>query len=100
MKPTWCALLGLLISMPLSGQVPTADCAAAQQRLDSAEQRLQDWPQLSRYAEANAALPAPGADERRVVFFGDSITDIWNLEQSFPKKPYVNRGIGGQTTPQ
>ena len=75
MKLTWCALLGLLISMPLSGQLPTADCAGAQQRLDSAEQRLQDWPQLSRYAAANAALLAPGAEEKRVVFFGDSITD-------------------------
>ena len=31
---------------------------------------------------------------------GDSITDIWKLEQSFPGKPYINRGIGGQTTPQ
>ena len=35
-----------------------------------------------------------------MVFFGDSITDIWKLEQYFPGKPYVNRGIGGQTTPQ
>jgi lysophospholipase L1-like esterase len=34
------------------------------------------------------------------VFFGDSITDIWKLADSFPGKPYVNRGIGGQTTPQ
>ena len=38
--------------------------------------------------------------ENRVVFFGDSITDIWKLENYFPAKPYVNRGIGGQTTPQ
>ena len=42
--------------------------------------------------------PAPG--ENRVVFFGDSITDIWKLEDYFPGKPYLNRGIGGQTTPQ
>src|SRR4029077_3835060 len=33
-------------------------------------------------------------------FLGDSITDLWKLEESFPGKPYVNRGIGGQTTPQ
>jgi lysophospholipase L1-like esterase len=38
--------------------------------------------------------------EQRVVFFGDSITDIWKLDESFPGKHYVNRGIGGQTTPQ
>ena len=42
--------------------------------------------------------PAPG--ENRVVFFGDSITDFWHLDEYFPGKPYINRGIGGQTTPQ
>ena len=45
-------------------------------------------------------LGPPAAGENRVVFFGDSITDIWKLENYFPNKPYVNRGIGGQTTPQ
>jgi acyl-CoA thioesterase I len=58
-----------------------------------------DFGQLSRYRDANSALPPPG-DENRVVFFGDSITDIWKLADYFPGKPYVNRGIGGQTTPQ
>jgi lysophospholipase L1-like esterase len=59
-----------------------------------------DFGQLSRYRDANASLPAPAAHESRVVFFGDSITDIWKLADSFPGKPYINRGIGGQTTPQ
>jgi lysophospholipase L1-like esterase len=59
-----------------------------------------DYGQLQRYREANAALGAPKAGEIRVVFFGDSITDMWKLEDSFPGKPYINRGIGGQTTPQ
>ena len=59
-----------------------------------------DYGQLARYREANAKLSPAGAGENRVVFFGDSITDIWKLEDSFPGKPYVNRGIGGQTTPQ
>jgi lysophospholipase L1-like esterase len=59
-----------------------------------------DYGQLARYREANAALAAPAAGENRVVFFGDSITDIWKLADSFPGKPYVNRGIGGQTTSQ
>ena len=59
-----------------------------------------DYGQLARYRDANAALGAPAAGENRVVFFGDSITDIWKLEESFPAKPYINRGIGGQTTPQ
>jgi lysophospholipase L1-like esterase len=59
-----------------------------------------DFGQLLRYRDANAGLPAPAAQESRVVFFGDSITDIWKLADSFPGKPYINRGIGGQTTPQ
>jgi lysophospholipase L1-like esterase len=61
---------------------------------------MNDFGELSRYHEANAALKAPPAGENRVVFFGDSITDFWKLAESFPGKPYVNRGIGGQTTPQ
>ncbi|HTS08419.1 MAG TPA: SGNH/GDSL hydrolase family protein [Candidatus Eisenbacteria bacterium] len=59
-----------------------------------------DFGQLARYRDADAALGSPTASENRVVFYGDSITDIWNLEDYFPGKPYVNRGIGGQTTPQ
>ena len=59
-----------------------------------------DFGQLARYRDADAALKPPAAGENRVVFMGDSITDIWKLEDSFPGKPYVNRGIGGQTTPQ
>src|SRR5215472_2903863 len=59
-----------------------------------------DYGQLARYREANASLEPPAPGENRVVFFGDSITDIWHLDRSFPGKPYVNRGIGGQTTPQ
>ena len=59
-----------------------------------------DFGQLARYREANAALKPPAPGENRVVFFGDSITDIWHLEDYFPGKPYINRGIGGQTTPQ
>lgn len=59
-----------------------------------------DYGQLARYREADATLGAPKPGENRVVFFGDSITDIWKLEDYFPDKPYVNRGIGGQTTPQ
>jgi len=59
-----------------------------------------DYGQLARYREANAALKPPKTGENRVVFFGDSITDGWHLDEYFPGKPYINRGIGGQTTPQ
>ena len=45
-------------------------------------------------------LTAPAPSEDRVVFMGDSITQGWKLDESFPGKPYINRGIGGQTTPQ
>ena len=59
-----------------------------------------DYGQLARYRAANAELKPTAQAENRVVFFGDSITDLWKLEDSFPGKPYVNRGIGGQTTSQ
>jgi lysophospholipase L1-like esterase len=61
---------------------------------------VNDYGELARYRNANAALKAPAPGEDRVVFFGDSITDIWKLDESFPGKPYINRGIGGQTTSQ
>lgn len=61
---------------------------------------VNDYGQLARYRDADAALTPPGPNDNRVVFFGDSITDIWKLDDSFPGKHYVNRGIGGQTTSQ
>jgi acyl-CoA thioesterase I len=61
---------------------------------------LQDWNQLGRYHEDDERLMAEPANPHRVVFLGDSITDGWNLAKFFRGKPYVNRGISGQTTPQ
>ena len=76
--------------------------ADAAKQIAAMQVKLNDWPQLERYRAANAALPAPAAGEKRVVFYGDSITDAWarKPEEFFPGKPYVGRGISGQTTPQ
>ncbi len=62
--------------------------------------QLQDWNQLSRYHIENEQLRKQAPDPGRVVFMGDSITELWALAESFPGQPYVNRGISGQTTSQ
>ena len=61
---------------------------------------MNDFAELSHYRAANAKLPPPATGERRVVFFGDSVTEAWPLESAFPEKPYVNRGISGQSIAQ
>lgn len=78
---------------------PRANCCLAGTAQSLADQ-LQDWNQLGRYYAANEQMKTQPADPRRVVFMGDSITDGWHLDASFPGKPYVNRGISGQTTAQ
>jgi len=62
----------------------------------------QDWAQLKKFAAANAELRAPGPGEDRVVFIGNSIIESWApyFGTMFPGKPYIPRGISGQTTPQ
>ncbi len=77
--------------------------APAGQTGSVAEERLHnDWAFLERYRAADEALPPPARAEKRVVFMGDSITEGWArfFGAEFPGKPYVNRGIDGQTTPQ
>jgi lysophospholipase L1-like esterase len=78
---------------------PKANCCLASQAQSLADQ-LQDWNQLGRYYEDNLRVKSLPDDSSRVVFMGDSITDMWKLEKYFPGKAYVNRGIGGQTTSQ
>ena len=78
---------------------PRSNCCLAGSARTLADQ-LQDWNQMGRYHESNRALEAQPVPPGRVVFMGDSITDFWRLDQYFPGKPYVNRGIGGQTTSQ
>jgi len=92
---------GYLLSLAEYNAKATVSCnvclPADAQRL---ARGLQDWNELSRYhaddLRIESTQPIPG----RVVFLGDSITNHWDLSKYFPGKPYVNRGIGGQTTQQ
>ena len=78
---------------------PPASCCLLNTARTLANQ-LQDWNQLGRYHQANEDLKKQPFDPKRVVFMGDSITDFWKLDDYFPSQSYINRGIGGQTTPQ
>ncbi|HVX38606.1 MAG TPA: SGNH/GDSL hydrolase family protein [Gemmatimonadaceae bacterium] len=68
----------------------------------NAQQASGDWANLARYRDANAQLGAPAPGENRVVFMGNSITEAWAplFPAEFAGKPYIGRGISGQTTPQ
>jgi lysophospholipase L1-like esterase len=79
---------------------PTGEERLQQWRASRTPMLMDDFGELARYRDVNAALQSSAPGENRVVFFGDSITDIWHLDEYFPGKPYINRGIGGQTTPQ
>jgi lysophospholipase L1-like esterase len=68
--------------------------------LKESQLRTPDRDNLRRYAEANAKLPPADARSPRVVFLGDSITDGWRLNEYFPDRDFVNRGISGQITGQ
>jgi lysophospholipase L1-like esterase len=85
---------------PAPAQAPTAAAPATPPRMTRDEQLKNDWPLLGHFKEDDVALGPPPAGEDRVVFMGDSITAGWHLDLSFPGKPYINRGISGQTTPQ
>jgi lysophospholipase L1-like esterase len=86
------------LAAPGAGEAPVREGAGKKP-----DEQPSDFGGLSRYHEADLALAAPQASENRVVFMGDSITEGWHFTGSdgfFAGKPYVNRGISGQTTPQ
>jgi lysophospholipase L1-like esterase/mannose-6-phosphate isomerase-like protein (cupin superfamily) len=90
-------------SAPPVSAATITECADIKTRLDRAENRLSDWPALSRYRADNEKVIPPAKNETRVVFMGDSITDSWDNPTNggfFPGKSYINRGISGQTTSQ
>src|SRR5438552_15137026 len=96
-------LAGAQTQAPAKAPEDCGELAEVKARLEAQEKRLKDWPDLAHYRDANATMAALAKDEQRVVFMGDSITDMWVLPQFggfFPGKPYIGRGIGGQTTPQ
>ncbi|MGB7284079.1 MAG: SGNH/GDSL hydrolase family protein [Candidatus Acidiferrum sp.] len=73
------------------------------------ERMYEDWAYLGKFRDADKELPPPAKGEIRVVFLGDSITEGWGMKATatspargvfFPGKPYINRGISGQTSPQ
>jgi lysophospholipase L1-like esterase len=99
-------LFAILFSLPSLAQQPAASIPSSgfagldEYRASRISIYTDDFGQLARYREANAALAPPAAGESRVVFLGDSITDYWKLPDYFPGKPYINRGIDGQSTPE
>ena len=100
------SLFAILLSVPALAQQPAPAIPSTgfpgldEYRASRVSIYTDDFGQLARYREANAALAAPAAGEKRVVFLGDSITDYWKLPDYFPGKPYINRGIDGQSTPE
>ena len=98
---------------PVQNLKPAEQAPAAEQltpyQKSQLERTFNDWSFLVKYREANKSLPPVSPGETRVVFMGDSITEGWGQKATsttpdrgefFPGKPYVNRGISGQTTPQ
>jgi lysophospholipase L1-like esterase len=87
---TLCLALGLIV------------LASNESAAQTDQQLRSDWANLAKYRDANATVAPPAKGENRVVFMGNSITEGW--QQYFPSmfagKPYINRGISGQTTPQ
>ena len=73
-----------------------------ERRLAAQKRLLNDWGGLTRYGSENTEIRPPAPGEERVVFLGDQITELWGRGNAkfFPGKPYFNRGISGQTTPQ
>jgi acyl-CoA thioesterase I len=98
------SLFAILLSLPALAQQPAPSIPSTgfpgldEYRASRISIYTDDFGQLARYREADAALAPAG--ESRVVFLGDSITDYWKLPDYFPGKPYINRGIDGQTTPE
>ena len=109
LAPTRASAQSTTAPPPQAAATPAAavpscqELAAALNAVVRNDQRLRDWPNLARYRDANLQAGAPAPGESRVVFMGDSITDSWQQPRFgtfFQGRPYFDRGISGQTTPQ
>jgi len=71
-------------------------------RIGTTQAKNQDWANLGYYEQQNKQLTKPSENGKRIVFIGDSITEEWGhlYSEFFSNNLYINRGIGGQTTPQ
>lgn len=87
----------LLVSIPILAQDPKSDY----ERMINERNKV-DWPYLNRFHDENLELGLPKEGEKRVVFMGNSITEGWKdfSPEFFAGRPYICRGISGQTTPQ
>lgn len=96
------AMFGLAASGAVQPPADPRSAALLEQELVRYRHIVSDWGGLTRYGSDNSELPPPAPGEPRVVFFGDQITELWGQGSAkfFPGKPYVNRGLTGQTTPQ
>lgn len=94
--------VGAQSAPPAPAALPTPLEARAARDSAALERLQNDWAGLRRYREANAGLAVAAPGEPRVVFYGNSITEAWapHFAAMFPDKPYIGRGISGQTTPQ
>jgi lysophospholipase L1-like esterase len=100
---SFAAAAGLAQGTPAAAApVQMAPAGVTVEQIADMKAKLADWPQLQHYRAANAVLAPAAAGEDRVVFYGASMTEGWgrNGGTFFPGKPYVNRGISGQTTAQ
>ena len=85
----------------LHAQEPSDRIAALEARLAAYQKILADWGGLTRYGSEDSEIKPPAPGENRVVFIGDQITETWARgTRFFPGRPYLNRGIAGQTSPQ
>lgn len=95
------AYFRLLATLPQSGTRPGPPAEFAVYRQSYAAARKNDWADLCRYQADNERLRAGPAVKRRTVFIGDSITELWGLDDpDLFNDNIVNRGISGQTSPQ